>query len=72
MEAVPPPELVPLANVLPSEPLLLMGAGPVPVPVVLRSGPATIGFLERMNGPTVLTQPSGVMARTACSSAVAV
>ena len=29
---LPPPELIPLANILPSEPLLLMGAGPVPLP----------------------------------------
>ena len=27
-----PPDLVPLANLLPAEPLLLMGAGPVPLP----------------------------------------
>lgn len=32
MEAVEPPELTPLAELLPSEPLLLMGAGPVPIP----------------------------------------
>ncbi|MBF0276400.1 MAG: alanine--glyoxylate aminotransferase family protein [SAR324 cluster bacterium] len=28
----PPPPLIPLAEILPSEPLLLMGAGPVPLP----------------------------------------
>jgi hypothetical protein len=27
-----PPDLVPLDSILPSEPLLLMGAGPVPIP----------------------------------------
>lgn len=29
---VTPPNLIPLSNILPSEPLLLMGAGPVPIP----------------------------------------
>lgn len=29
---IPPPILIPLSDILPSEPLLLMGAGPVPIP----------------------------------------
>lgn len=32
IEALPPPSIVPLDHILPDEPLLMMGAGPVPIP----------------------------------------
>ncbi len=31
-QSYPPPSIIPLSHILPSEPLLLMGAGPVPIP----------------------------------------
>jgi aspartate aminotransferase-like enzyme len=48
---VPHPHLPPLTEVLPAEPLLLMGAGPVPVPAeVARAGGLVINHLgESMN-----------------------
>ncbi len=43
---LPPPELVPLSDILPSEPLLLMGAGPVPIPhAVARANGVVINHL---------------------------
>ena len=43
---IAPPELVPLDSVLPSEPLLLMGAGPVPIPhAVARANGGVINHL---------------------------
>ena len=43
---LPPPELVPLSDILPSEPLLLMGAGPVPIPhAVARANSVVINHL---------------------------
>jgi alanine-glyoxylate transaminase / serine-glyoxylate transaminase / serine-pyruvate transaminase len=52
---IPHPKLPPITEVLPAEPLLLMGAGPVPVPAeVARAGGLVINHLgETMN--TVLT-----------------
>src|SRR5579859_6146172 len=48
--AVAPPELTPLDAILPSEPLLLMGAGPVPIPhAVARANGVVINHL----GPTM-------------------
>jgi alanine-glyoxylate transaminase / serine-glyoxylate transaminase / serine-pyruvate transaminase len=42
----PPPELAPLDAILPSEPLLLMGAGPVPIPhAVARANGVVINHL---------------------------
>ena len=32
IETLPPPSIVPLEHILPDEPLLMMGAGPVPIP----------------------------------------
>jgi aspartate aminotransferase-like enzyme len=32
IELLPPPSIVPLEHILPDEPLLMMGAGPVPIP----------------------------------------
>lgn len=32
IESLPPPSIVPLDHILPDEPLLMMGAGPVPIP----------------------------------------
>ncbi|MGA2447957.1 MAG: alanine--glyoxylate aminotransferase family protein [Polyangiaceae bacterium] len=43
---VPPPALIPLDTILPSEPLLLMGAGPVPIPhAVARANGVVINHL---------------------------
>ncbi|UJR82451.1 pyridoxal-phosphate-dependent aminotransferase family protein [Sandaracinus amylolyticus] len=43
---VPPPPLVPLSTLLPAEPLLLMGAGPVPIPhAVARANGVVINHL---------------------------
>jgi len=43
---VPPPVLIPLDAILPSEPLLLMGAGPVPIPhAVARANGVVINHL---------------------------
>ncbi|HZU82138.1 MAG TPA: alanine--glyoxylate aminotransferase family protein [Polyangiaceae bacterium] len=43
---VPPPALAPLDSILPSEPLLLMGAGPVPIPhAVARANGVVINHL---------------------------
>ncbi|MDQ3037658.1 MAG: alanine--glyoxylate aminotransferase family protein [Myxococcota bacterium] len=43
---VPPPELVALSAILPAEPLLLMGAGPVPIPhAVARANSVVINHL---------------------------
>ncbi|MDP9002378.1 MAG: alanine--glyoxylate aminotransferase family protein [Myxococcota bacterium] len=42
----PPPQLAPLDSILPSEPLLLMGAGPVPIPhAVARANGVVINHL---------------------------
>lgn len=35
MSFLPPPQHIPLAEILPDEPLLLMGAGPVPIPTAV-------------------------------------
>ncbi len=44
--SLPPPALVPLDAILPSEPLLLMGAGPVPIPhAVARANGVVINHL---------------------------
>jgi alanine-glyoxylate transaminase/serine-glyoxylate transaminase/serine-pyruvate transaminase len=44
--SLPPPELFPLDSILPSEPLLLMGAGPVPIPhAVARANGVVINHL---------------------------
>jgi aspartate aminotransferase-like enzyme len=44
--ALPPPELIALDAILPSEPLLLMGAGPVPIPhAVARANGVVINHL---------------------------
>jgi alanine-glyoxylate transaminase/serine-glyoxylate transaminase/serine-pyruvate transaminase len=44
--AIGPPELAPLDSILPSEPLLLMGAGPVPIPhAVARANGVVINHL---------------------------
>jgi len=40
--AIPPPPTTPLAAILPSEPLLLMGAGPVPIPQAVAQANAVI------------------------------
>ncbi|HYA65735.1 MAG TPA: alanine--glyoxylate aminotransferase family protein, partial [Burkholderiaceae bacterium] len=32
MTKFPPPHITPLETILPEEPLLMMGAGPVPIP----------------------------------------
>src|SRR5579859_1321102 len=46
--AVAPPALVPLDAILPSEPLLLMGAGPVPIPhAVARANGVVINHLGK-------------------------
>jgi aspartate aminotransferase-like enzyme len=46
MGLIPPPELTALANILPTEPLLLMGAGPVPIPhAVARANSVVINHL---------------------------
>ena len=43
---LPPPELIPLVDILPPEPLLLMGAGPVPIPhAVARANGVVINHL---------------------------
>src|SRR5579863_2789227 len=43
---IPPPALCPLDSILPSEPLLLMGAGPVPIPhAVARANGVVINHL---------------------------
>lgn len=48
--SLPPPALEPLDEILPSEPLLLMGAGPVPIPhAVARANGVVINHL----GPTM-------------------
>jgi alanine-glyoxylate transaminase/serine-glyoxylate transaminase/serine-pyruvate transaminase len=50
MSALPAPTVPPLANILPTEPLLLMGAGPVPIPyAVERANSIVINHL----GPTM-------------------
>src|SRR5579859_541766 len=71
--AVAPPALVPLDAILPSEPLLLMGAGPVPIPhavarangVVINHLGATmervIANLKRMAGYAFQTQSDKIM-----------
>jgi aspartate aminotransferase-like enzyme len=47
---VPPPSITPLSAILPSEPLLLMGAGPVPIPqAVAQANGVIINHL----GPTM-------------------
>ena len=47
---IPPPQTTPLAAILPSEPLLLMGAGPVPIPqAVAQANSMIINHL----GPTM-------------------
>jgi alanine-glyoxylate transaminase/serine-glyoxylate transaminase/serine-pyruvate transaminase len=44
--SIPPPDLAPLDSILPSEPLLLMGAGPVPIPhAVARANGVVINHL---------------------------
>jgi alanine-glyoxylate transaminase/serine-glyoxylate transaminase/serine-pyruvate transaminase len=46
MSAIAPPESIPLDSILPSEPLLLMGAGPVPIPhAVARANGVVINHL---------------------------
>jgi alanine-glyoxylate transaminase/serine-glyoxylate transaminase/serine-pyruvate transaminase len=40
--SIEPPKTTPLAAILPSEPLLLMGAGPVPIPQAVAQANATI------------------------------
>lgn len=48
-KSVPPPKKQPLPNVLPTEPLLLMGAGPVPIPYeVARANGMIINHLGEM------------------------
>ncbi len=48
--AIPPPPTTPLATILPTEPLLLMGAGPVPIPqAVAQANGVIINHL----GPTM-------------------
>jgi len=40
--SIPPPPTAPLSTILPSEPLLLMGAGPVPIPLAVAQANGTI------------------------------
>src|SRR5688572_5425469 len=50
MSTIPPPTVTPLSAILPSEPLLLMGAGPVPIPqAVAQANGVIINHL----GPTM-------------------
>lgn len=42
MTSILPPPTVPLASILPTEPLLLMGAGPVPIPQAVAQANGTI------------------------------
>ncbi len=50
MSTIPPPPITPLSAILPSEPLLLMGAGPVPIPqAVAQANGVIINHL----GPTM-------------------
>jgi aspartate aminotransferase-like enzyme len=50
MSTIPPPPITPLSSILPSEPLLLMGAGPVPIPqAVAQANGVIINHL----GPTM-------------------
>jgi aspartate aminotransferase-like enzyme len=50
MPTIPPPPITPLSDILPSEPLLLMGAGPVPIPqAVAQANGVIINHL----GPTM-------------------
>jgi len=37
MTILPPPDILPLSDILPDEPLLMMGAGPVPIPAPVAS-----------------------------------
>lgn len=49
-----PPENIPLAHILPSEPLLLMGAGPVPIPhAVAQANSVVINHLGETMGRVI-------------------
>lgn len=49
-----PPEIIPLTHILPSEPLLLMGAGPVPIPhAVAQANSVVINHLGSTMGKVI-------------------
>jgi alanine-glyoxylate transaminase/serine-glyoxylate transaminase/serine-pyruvate transaminase len=48
--SIPPPPVTPLSSILPTEPLLLMGAGPVPIPLAVAQAN---GVIINHLGPTM-------------------